>query len=323
MVRLRRSTTSGPGLTRVRSGKGWSFRGVDGSRVTDAETRERITALAIPPAWHDVWICPYPNGHVQATGIDDAGRRQYLYHPAWRERRDRVKYARALELAATLPAARRSVTLDLRRNDLSRERVLAGAFRILDSANLRVGSERYVKKHGSFGLTTLLGAHASVRGGDTVVLEFPAKSGQEWSSRVTDPDLAALVARLKRRGPRARLIAWQHDDGTWHPLSAEEINEDVRARTGGDFTAKDFRTLHGTAAAAVELARQGTQPTQVARRRAVARAMEAAAAELGNTPSIARTSYVDPRLVDLYTDGVTMDPRRAPAVESELRALLS
>ncbi|PWD51656.1 DNA topoisomerase [Serinibacter arcticus] len=322
-MRLRRSTTNGPGLTRARSGTGWTYRNPDGSRLEDPETRERIRALAIPPAWREVWICPYPNGHVQATGIDDAGRRQYLYHPAWRERRDRVKYARALELAATLPAARRGVTIDLRRDDLSRERVLAGAFRILDSANLRVGSERYAAKHGSFGLTTLLCSHATVSGGEVVSLQFPAKSGQEWSSEVTDPDLAVLVGRLKRRGPRARLIAWREDDGTWHPLSAEEINEDVRRRTGGDFTAKDFRTLHGTVAAAVELARQGPQPTRTARRRAVVRAMEAAAGELGNTPSIARASYVDPRLVDLYSDGVTMDPRRAPSAESELRALLA
>lgn len=322
-MRLRRSRTGGPGLTRARSGTGFTYRNPDGSRLDDDETRERIRALAIPPAWRDVWICPYPNGHVQATGIDDAGRRQYLYHPAWRERRDRVKYARALELAETLPAARRSVTIDLRRDDLGRERVLAGAFRILDTANLRVGSERYVLKHGSFGLTTLLCAHATVSAGEVVHLEFPAKSGQEWSSEVRDPDLAALVTRLKRRGPRARLIAWRADDGGWNPLSAEEINDDVRRRTGGDFTAKDFRTLHGTVAAAIELARQGPQPTQTARRSAVARAMEAAAAELGNTPSIARASYVDPRLVDLYADGVTMDPRRAASAESELRGLLA
>lgn len=323
MVRLRRSSTSGPGLTRARSGRGFSYRDRDGELVTDAETRERIASLAIPPAWSDVWICPHPNGHVQATGLDDAGRRQYLYHPAWRERRDRVKYARTLELAATLPAARRRVTIDLRRDDLGRERVLAAAFRILDSANLRVGSERYAAQHGSFGLTTLLGAHARVTGGEVVHLEFPAKSGQEWSSEVRDPDLAAVVTRLKRRGPRARLIAWQDDGGAWHPLSAQEINADVRERTGGDFTAKDFRTLSGTVAAAVELARQGPQPTQVARRRSVVRAMEAAADVLGNTPSIARTSYVDPRLVDLYRDGVTMDPARVASAETELRGLLA
>lgn len=319
MPRLRRSQTTGPGFRRVKSGTGWRFTTDDGDPVDDA-TRERALALAIPPAWTDVWIAPHPNGHVQAVGTDAAGRRQYLYHPAWREQKDGIKYERALDLAATLPAARRGVTLDLRRDDLSRERVLAGAFRMLDTGSLRVGSERYAAEHGSFGLSTLLCAHAVVSG-DAVALKFPAKSGQEWESDIRDPDLAVLVRRLKRRGPTARLLAYRDERG-WHPLSAEEINEDVRRRTGGDFSAKDFRTLHGTAAAAVSLARTGPRPSAAARNRAVADAMRAASDELNNTPAIARKSYVDPRLVDAYDGGVTIDPARVASVESELRRLL-
>lgn len=320
MPRLRRSDTSGPGFRRVRSGRGFRYTTDEGDPVDDA-TRERAVALAIPPAWTGVWIAPYPNGHVQATGVDDAGRRQYLYHPAWREQKDGIKFERALELAATLPAARRGVTIDLRRDDLSRERVLAGAFRMLDTGNLRVGSERYAQQHGSFGLSTLLCAHATVTGDDTVELRFPAKSGQEWESDIRDADLAVLVRRLKRRGPHAQLLAYRDERG-WHPLSAEEINEDVRRRTGGEFSAKDFRTLHGTAAAAVSLARTGTRDTPSARKRAVVDAVRAASDELGNTPAIARGSYIDPRLIDAYEGGATIDPARTGAVETELRGLL-
>jgi DNA topoisomerase I len=320
MPRLRRSNTSGPGFRRVKSGKGFRYTTDEGDPVDDA-TRERAAALVIPPAWTDVWIAPYPNGHVQATGVDAAGRRQYMYHPAWREQKDGIKYERALDLAETLPAARRGVTVDLHRDDLSRERVLAGAFRMLDTGSLRVGSERYAAEHGSFGLSTLLCAHASVSGDDVVELKFPAKSGQEWESDIRDPDLAVLVRRLKRRGPTARLLAWRDARG-WHPLAAEEINEDVRRRTGGEFSAKDFRTLHGTAAAAVSLARSGPRDSAAARKRAVADAVRAAADELNNTPAIARGSYVDPRLIDAYENGVTIDPQRTGSVESELRRLL-
>jgi DNA topoisomerase-1 len=305
----------------VRSGRGFRYTTNEGDPVDDA-TRERAAALVIPPAWTDVWISPYANGHIQATGMDAAGRRQYIYHDAWRTQKDGIKFERALELAATLPAARRTVTRDLRRDDLSRERVLAGAFRMLDTGSLRVGSERYAAEHGSFGLATLRCAHATVTGGDTVELRFPGKSGQAWESDIRDGDLAALVTRLKRRGGRAQLLAWQDDQG-WHPLSAAEINDDVRERTGGDFSAKDFRTLHGTAAAAISLARTGPQETKAARKRAVADAARDAAEVLGNTPAIARGSYIDPRLLDAFDGGVTIDRDRVGAVESELRALLA
>jgi DNA topoisomerase-1 len=323
MPRLRRSDATRPGLTRVRSGRGFSYRDVaTGRAVRDPELRARLDGLAIPPAWTDVWIAPYPNGHIQATGIDGVGRRQYIYHPTWREQKDRIKFDRAMSLAESLPTARRFVTLDLRRSEPDRARVLAGAFRMLDTGSLRVGSERYAEQHGSHGLSTLLGAHATVHG-DTVALAFPAKSGQAWESEITDPDLADLIRTLKRRGGRARLLASREAAGEpWHPLRATEINGYVQERTGGEFTAKDFRTLHGTVAAAVSLARSGPQTTKSKRQHALAQAMRDAAEVLGNTPSIAKKSYVDPRLVDAFLAGETLDPARLGAAESGVRALL-
>ena len=297
MPRLRRSDSSLPGIRRVRSGRGFAYRTADGGRV-DTATRARIEALVIPPAWTDVWICPHANGHLQATGLDAAGRRQYLYHLAWRERQDREKFERALHLAATLPTARRQVTVDLRTAGYPRRRALAAAFRMLDTAVLRVGSERYALAHGSHGLSTLRCAHATVSA-ERVLLDFPGKSGQDWSSELCDPDLAVLVRGLKRRGPDARLLAWK-GEGRWHPLAAQDINEYVRERTGDEFTAKDFRTLHGTVAAARALARTGTQATPAARKRAVADAVREVAELLGNTPAVARSSYIDPRLIDHY-----------------------
>lgn len=320
MPRLRRSTPGTPGITRRRSGRGFTYRDAAGAPV-DLDTRERAASLAIPPAWTDVWICPYPNGHVQATGVDAAGRRQYLYHQQWREQKDRVKFDRALELAGALPAARRQVTIDLRGSDAGRERVLAGAFRMLDRGSLRVGSEQYVEANGSHGLSTLLGRHVTV-GSEVITLAFPAKGGIEWSSTIEDPDLARLLRMLKRRGGDERLLAWRDGD-EWRPLSAEEINDDVRRRTGGDFTAKDFRTLRGTVAAAVSLARSGPQPSAAARARAVKRAADAAAEVLGNTPAIARKSYIDPRVIDRFERGATIDPQRLNSAESQLLDLLS
>jgi DNA topoisomerase I len=321
MPRLRRSDVSGPGIHRVKRGTGFAF--VDESgRPASAADAARARALVLPPAWTDVWVAPYANGHVQATGVDDAGRRQYRYHDAWRVQKDRLKFDRMLELAAVLPAARRSVTRDLRRDDLSRERVLAAAFRMLDTGMLRVGSERYADAHGSYGLSTLLGAHARVVDGSRVLLSFPGKSGQPWESEIADPDLAAVVARLKRRGGRSRLLAFSDPSGDFRPLDAEEINDDVRRRTGGDFTAKDFRTLHGTVTAAVALARSGPGETPAARKRAVVQAVRLAADALGNTPAVARSSYVDPRVIDRYEKGETLDATRLRSAESGLRRLL-
>lgn len=320
MPRLRRSHSGGPGIRRVKAGTGFTYKDDAGHVIRDAELRARIDHLAIPPAWTHVWIAPYPNGHIQATGVDAAGRTQYIYHPTWREQKDRIKFDRALSLAESLPAARGRVTRDLRSEGATRDRALAAGFRMLDTGSLRVGSERYAQEHGSHGLTTLLGSHATVSG-DTVALAFPGKSGQEWSSAIRDSDLAAVVRSLKRRGGSARLLAWKDGD-RWHPVAAEEINGYVRDRTGGEFTAKDFRTLHGTVAAAIALAKAGPQKSESARKRTVAQVMRDVAEVLGNTPAVARSSYVDPRLVDHFDHGRTIDPNRTASAESELRALL-
>jgi DNA topoisomerase-1 len=322
MPRLRRTDSTRPGVTRARSGGGFTYRDEHGTTIADRELRARIEHLAIPPAWTDVWISPYPNGHVLATGVDAAGRRQYIYHPTWREQKDRIKFDRALMLAESLPSARRLVTIDLRRDEPDRLRALAAAFRMLDTGSLRVGSERYAEDHGSHGLSTLLGGHVTVSG-DRVALAFPGKSGQDWESEIVDPDLASVIRGLKRRGSRARLLAFRSEAGEpWSPLHAADINDYVHERTGGEFTAKDFRTLHGTVAAAVSLAQTGPKPTAPARQRALAQAMRDASGVLGNTPTIARKSYVDPRLVDAYRSGETIDPARTASAESELRALL-
>lgn len=317
MTRLRRTRSSDPGIRRVRRGRGFSYRPPDGEPLDEAQLA-RVRALPIPPAWTQVWIATRANAHIQATGIDAAGRRQYLYHDAWRAKADRDKFDRMLEFALALPHARGQVTRDLRTDGLGRTRVLAGAFRMLDSGGLRVGSERYADENGSVGLTTLLGAHASVSAG-VVWLEFPGKSGRHWYSELDDPDLADLVTALKRRGPRARLLAWRGDDGRIRPVHAEEINEDLRARLGGAVSAKDFRTLRGSAAAAEHLARTGPRGSVSGRRRAVAAAVAHAAGVLGNTPAVARASYVDPRIIDRYERGEVVDPSRA--IEPQLVAL--
>ncbi|MDY1005305.1 DNA topoisomerase IB [Curtobacterium sp. CFBP9011] len=322
MTRLRRSSTKGRGYHRVRSGTGFSYKDPHGTTVTDPEVRKRLEDLVIPPAWDDVWISPYENGHILATGIDGAGRRQYMYHPSWRDRMDKIKYDRALALAESLPTARRMVTQDLRRPDPDRRRALAAAFRMLDQGSLRVGSERYATEHGSHGLSTLLCTHAHISG-DDIELEFPGKSHQAWSSTIHDADLARVLVGMKRRGPTARLLSFRERRGDdWEPVTAEDINAYVKERAGEDFTAKDFRTLHGTVAAAVDLAETGVLSSQAKRKKAISHAVKAASEVLGNTPTVARQSYIDPRLLDAYEHGETFDPDRLHAAESEVRALL-
>lgn len=313
MTRLRRSDPSGQGFRRVHSGRGFSYRDPSGLTVRQAQVRARFDALAIPPAWTNVWITPFPNGHIQATGMDAAGRRQYMYHPAWRERHDRDKFDRALALAESLPTARGQVTRALRQTQDVRARALAAAFRMLDTGSLRIGSERYAEANGSRGLSTLLCAHVSVHK-ETVTLCFPAKSGQLWESEITDADLARFVRGRLRRGSDALLLSW-NERGSRYAIVAADINAFVREQTGGDFTAKDFRTLHGTIAAAISLATSWPASSQRSRTTAIKRAMTDAAAILGNTPAIARKSYVDPRLIDHFLVGETIDPTRLASAE--------
>lgn len=293
-----------PGFRRVRSGSG--FRYVDhAGRAAPAADAERAHALVIPPAWREVWIAREPLGHIQAVGVDEAGRRQYLYHAEWSKRRDRGKFARALALAEALPRARGRVTQSLRREGLDRERVLAVSFRLLDQVAPRVGSARYFATNGSRGLTTLQRRDAEVDGVH-VRLSFPAKSGKRAELELDDEDLARAVAELAAGRPRAPLLAYARGRRRV-PLTPGDVNAYVRALTGGSFTAKDFRTLRGTVLAAEALARIGTVDTKSDLKRAELLAVRATAEALGNTPSVARNSYIDPRVFERYRAGRLLD----------------
>jgi DNA topoisomerase IB len=274
--------------------------------VTDTETLERIRGLVVPPAWHDVWICPHPNGHIQAVGIDSRGRRQYRYHDAWREMRDREKFDHMLVFAAELPRLRRHCRRALSgETDLSRRRVLAAAVRLLDIGFFRIGTEDYVEENHTYGLATLEKRHVRVDG-DEIRFDYDAKSGKRRLQYVVDPAVAEVVRRLRaRRGGGTRLLAAK-EGGRWVELGSSDINAHIRKVTGGDFTAKEFRTWSGTVLAAASLAAAGDAASPTARKRAVSRAMGQVAEYLGNTPAVVRKSYVDPRVVDLYLDGVTI-----------------
>jgi DNA topoisomerase-1 len=306
-----------PGFRRVRAGSG--FRYLDAKGKTPPRRHlDRIRRLVIPPAWDDVWISVKPDGHIQAVGIDDAGRRQYVYHPVWTESRDRGKFARALALAEALPRARARVTTLLRHSSLDREHVLAVSFRLLDQAAPRIGAERYLVRHGSRGLTTLQRRHATVEE-SLVTLSFPGKSGQRQLLEIDDEDLARSMELLVIGRPRSPLLAWSRGRKRV-PLSATDVNEYVRSLTGQKFTAKDFRTLRGTILAAEALARIGTVDTERDRKRAEGLAVRVTAEALGNTPAVARSSYIDPRVFTRYRDGRLLDLTIAP--ESAIRALL-
>lgn len=305
MTRLRRAhPATDAGIRRRRSGHGWSYRH-DSGRAVSAADRDRAESLVLPPAWSEVWIAADPLAHIQATGIDDAGRTQYRYHPDWHERRDRAKHERALDLAEALPAMRRRVTRDLALEGLPRERVLAAAVRLLDSVAIRAGGDTYAEEHGSRGLMTLLCRHAHVDGSD-LRLRFPGKSGHRFDVSLEDEPLARCVAALREhRSPGSRLFAWRDGEGT-HPLRDADLNEAVRDATGGEFTAKDFRTLHGTIVAAVALARARQVGTKAERAAAVRTAVDEVAEALGNTPAVAKSSYIDPEVFERFESGATI-----------------
>lgn len=305
------------GYTRTRSGSGFRYTDADGASLPAAE-RERAAALVIPPAWTEVWISAASDGHIQATGVDEAGRRQYVYHPDWSAGRDKGKYARALQLAASLPHARGRVTTSLRRDDLDRERVLATAFRLLDQAAPRVGSAKYLARHGSRGLTTLRRRDAAVVTSVTS-LRFRGKSGKRQSLDIDDAELAVVVAALAAGRPAAPLLAYTRGRRRV-PLTPKDVNAYVRAMTGGAFTAKDFRTLRGTILAADALARIGPAGSKRDRKHAEVLAVKAASDALGNTPTVARSSYIDPRVFARYRRGVVLDTAVSP--ESAIRALI-
>jgi DNA topoisomerase IB len=303
-VRLRRSALDRPGIRRVRRGSGFAYVDADG-RVVDAETRERVKALVIPPAWQDVWICPYANGHIQAVGTDDAGRRQYLYHEAWHEERAREKHDRVLVLARKLPAVRKQLAADLRTSGLTRRRVTAAGLRMLDAGLFRTGGDEYEAEHGSHGVATLLRSHVTVSGED-VTFAFPAKSGVTREAIMTDQLLARIVLSLKRSGyPGERLLAYRDTSG-WHDLHSGDLNVAFKELVGEEYTVKDLRTWAATVIAAVALAQIGPVRTERELKRAEKDALVVVSEHLGNTPAVARRSYVDPRVLDEYAVGRTI-----------------
>jgi len=321
-VRLRRSKLTKPGLSRRRSGKGFTYLGVDGARITDRETLDRVKSLVIPPAWEQVWISPDPRGHIQATGIDAAGRKQYLYHPDWRTDRDAKKFDRVLAASGKLPAVRRRLRADLTAGrGMSRDRVLAAIVSLLDLGMFRVGSDQYAAREEdpSFGLSTLRPEHLSTRGG-CVLLSFPGKSGVEHSGTVDDGEVCAVLTDLKRRRRgRERLFAyWDGRARRWREIDSAAVNSYLKEISGGEMTAKDFRTWHGTVTAATALADAGPQPTAAKRKKAVAHAMKEVADHLGNTPAVARASYVDPRVIKRYEEGETVERPTERAVRDLL-----
>ena len=315
MPRLRRVSTQDPGWRRVHHGRGHRYLDVDGTRLGKEEV-ERVKALVIPPAWRNVWISPYPNAHLQAVGTDGAGRRQYLYHPAWRVKRDEAKFDRVIEMANELPEVRRRVRADLERGDAGRETVLSAAVRLVDLGCFRLGSDSYTEENGSYGLTTLERRHLRKKG-DARIFSFVGKSGVEHDIAVTDPQVVRVLDRLTaRRALDERLLA-ARVARRWVPVQPSDINEHIRDLFDLEVTAKDFRTWHATVHVATALgesvlaenagrARPATSRTARAKR--VREAVVGASELLGNTPTVCRSSYVDPRVIDLYEGGTTIAP---------------
>jgi DNA topoisomerase-1 len=308
MPRLRRADCSTPGIRRVRRGRGFSYLDeTTGEPIAETDAVARIRALAIPPAWEEVWICPFPNGHIQAVGTDARGRKQYRYHEHWRELRDREKFDRMLEFGKALPRLRRTTDRHLRERGPTRERILAGAVRLLDRGFFRSGGENYAEENDTYGLATMQKRHVRLGPDNVIVFDYRAKGGQRRVQSVVDPLVYELVAELKRRrGGSPDLLAYK-ERGRWRDVLSTDVNAYVKDVAGEKFTAKDFRTWTATVLAAVGVAvsgRAGASPT--ARKRAVTRAVQEVSHYLGNTPAVCRGSYIDPRVFDRFSAGVTI-----------------
>ncbi|GGT08353.1 DNA topoisomerase [Streptomyces kurssanovii] len=305
-LRLHHSRPTDPGYTRRRHGRGFRYFDAQGQPLRDPAEQARIRALVVPPAWSDVWICSRPNGHLQAVGTDAAGRRQYLYHPQFRAEQEQAKHDHVLDAAEALPAVREAVEGHLGDRGLTRKRVLATAVRLLDLGFFRIGSDQYTELNNSYGLTTLLREHSSCQGG-AVLFTYTGKHGKEIVQTVADPAACrSLTALLRRRGGGDRLLAyWERP--AWRNVSSADVNAYLQELAGLEITAKDFRTWHATVMAAVALAvSQSVARSETARRRAIARAVREVSGYLGNTPAICRSSYINPRVIELYEEGVTI-----------------
>jgi DNA topoisomerase-1 len=290
-----------PGIKRKRSGKGFVYVGVDGRPIRDRDELRRIKSLVIPPAWNDVWISTHPEGHLQATGRDARGRKQYRYHPRWRATRDETKYGRMMAFAAALPTIRRNVVKDLGRPGLAREKVLATVVRLLETTLIRVGNEAYVRTNHSFGLTTMRDRHVSVSR-SKVHFDFRGKSGVAHEIDIDDPRLAKIVGRC-RDLPGQELFQYLDDGGERQSIDSADVNDYLREIAGDEFTAKDFRTWAGTVLAAIALRELEAFDSKTQAKKNIVRAIESVAERLGNTPSVCRKCYVHPEIIDSYLDG--------------------
>jgi DNA topoisomerase I len=302
---LRYVNVDDPGLTRERAGKVFRYVDASGHTVADRATLARIKRLAIPPAWTEVWICARDDGHIQATGRDARGRKQYRYHPDWRAVRDDTKYERMIAFGRALPRIRRRVVRDLKRRGLGREKVLATMVRLLETTLVRVGNEEYAKTNGSIGLSTMRDKHVEVRGG-TVAFKFPGKSGKRHHIALHDPHLASVVRRIQDL-PGQKLFQYVDDTGARQEIKSEDVNGYLREIAGEDFSAKDFRTWAGTVLAAIALRQFEQFDTKAEAKKNVVAAIERVAQRLGNTPAVCRKCYIHPVILDSYLDGATVE----------------
>jgi DNA topoisomerase IB len=306
MPRLRRVDCSEPGIRRIRRGRGFSYTDEDGDPVRDPDTLARIGELVIPPAWTDVWICAHPRGHIQATGYDVAGRKQYLYHPVWRANRDREKFAGMEEFARALPRMREHTDADLALRGLVRDRVLACSVRLLDLGFFRIGSERYAEDNGTFGLATLRRSHVRIERG-VAVFDYSAKGAKRHRQEIADPAIVPTLKALKNHQSAGVELLGYRNGREWVDVRAAHINDYLKEVMGGDYSAKDFRTWNATVLAAVELAiNWADAPNKTARKRAASAACKRVASYLSNTPAVCRSSYIDPRVFDRYDSGETI-----------------
>ena len=317
-MRLRHSDLEGPGITRKRRGKGFSYYAPDGAALADEAALKRIKELVIPPAWKKVWISPHANGHIQAVGTDVAGRRQYLYHQSWQDERAEEKFDRVLEMSTRLPEWRERVAADLAGRGLKKERVLALALHLLDRGYFRAGGEQYAEENESYGLATLLCEHVKVRG-DVVAFDYPAKSGVQRTMELEDADIARVVrARLRGVGCGDRLLAHGSRDG-WTDLHADDLNARFKELVGADYSVKDLRTWHGTVMAAEAFVDADPPVSEKVIKRVESAVMKEVSEALGNTPAVARGSYVDPRVLAAYEQKQTIAAavKRAARCRSE------